>query len=63
MRRTKENAEKTRIALLAAAETLFLEKGVARTSLEHIARQAGVTRGAVYWRCANKAALFFAMRE
>ena len=61
MRRTKENAEKTRIALLAAAETLFLEKGVARTSLEHIARQAGVTRGAVYWHFANKAHLFNAM--
>ncbi|MDX1299302.1 MAG: TetR family transcriptional regulator [Pseudomonas sp.] len=61
MRRTKEDAEKTRIALLEAAETLFLEKGVAHTSLEHIARQAGVTRGAVYWHFANKAHLFNAM--
>ena len=61
MRRTKEEAEKTRCAILAAAETLFLEKGVAHTSLEHIARQAGVTRGAVYWHFANKAHLFNAM--
>ncbi|CAN7263725.1 TetR family transcriptional regulator [Pseudomonas sp. LjRoot71] len=61
MRRTKEDAEKTRIAILEAAETLFLEKGVAHTSLEHIARQAGVTRGAVYWHFANKAHLFNAM--
>ncbi|WNF47649.1 TetR family transcriptional regulator [Pseudomonas sp. SG20056] len=61
MRRTKEEAEKTRCAILEAAETLFLEKGVAHTSLEHIARHAGVTRGAVYWHFANKADLFNAM--
>lgn len=61
MRRTKEEAEKTRCAILQAAETLFLEKGVAHTSLEHIARHAGVTRGAVYWHFANKADLFNAM--
>ncbi|MGB4075623.1 TetR family transcriptional regulator [Pseudomonas sp.] len=61
MRRTKEQAEKTRCAILEAAETLFLEKGVAHTSLEHIARHAGVTRGAVYWHFANKADLFNAM--
>ncbi|MCY1530349.1 HTH-type transcriptional repressor BepR [compost metagenome] len=61
MRRTKEEAEKTRCAILAAAEMLFLEKGVAHTSLEHIARQAGVTRGAVYWHFQNKAHLFHDM--
>lgn len=61
MRRTKEDAEKTRCAILDAAEALFLEKGVAHTSLEHIARHAGVTRGAVYWHFANKADLFNAM--
>src|SRR5690606_11535075 len=49
MRRTKEDAEKTRAAILDAAERLFLERGVAHTSLEHIARAAGVTRDAVYW--------------
>ncbi|NQD91708.1 TetR family transcriptional regulator [Pseudomonas sp. CrR25] len=58
MRRTKEQAEQTRTAILAAAEVLFLEKGVSHTSLEHIARQAGVTRGAVYWHFENKAHLF-----
>jgi TetR/AcrR family transcriptional regulator, repressor of the mexAB-oprM multidrug resistance operon len=61
MRRTKQDAEKTRSAILEAAEALFLEKGVAHTSLEHIARHAGVTRGAVYWHFANKADLFNAM--
>lgn len=58
MRRTKEEAEKTRSTILAAAEVLFLEKGVAHTSLEQIARHAGVTRGAVYWHFENKAHLF-----
>ncbi|MFZ6046254.1 TetR family transcriptional regulator [Pseudomonas sp. CR3202] len=58
MRRTKEEAEKTRGAILVAAEHLFLENGVAHTSLEQIARAAGVTRGAVYWHFQNKAHLF-----
>ena len=58
MRRTKEDAEKTRVALLAAAEHLFMERGVAHTSLDQIAREVGVTRGAVYWHFQNKAHLF-----
>lgn len=58
MRRTKEDSEKTRTAILLAAEELFLEKGVSHTSLEQIARAAGVTRGAVYWHFQNKAHLF-----
>lgn len=61
MRRTKEQAEQTRAAILAAAEQLFLEKGVAHSTLEQIAQAAGVTRGAVYWHFANKADLFNAM--
>ena len=61
MRRTKEEAEKTRSDILAAAEVLFLENGVAHTSLEQIARAAGVTRGAVYWHFQNKAHLFHEM--
>jgi len=61
MRRTKEQAEQTRTSILASAEVLFLEKGVAHTSLEHIAKHAGVTRGAVYWHFQNKAHLFHDM--
>lgn len=62
-RKTKEEAEKTRQLLLDAAEDMFLEKGVAATSLEDIARHAGMTRGAVYWHFENKQALFDAMHE
>ncbi len=61
MRRTKEQAEQTRSDILNAAELLFLERGVAHTSLEHVARAAGVTRGAVYWHFHNKAHLFHEM--
>lgn len=61
MRRTKEQAEQTRSDILAAAELLFLERGVAHTSLEQVARAAGVTRGAVYWHFQNKAHLFHEM--
>jgi TetR/AcrR family transcriptional regulator, repressor of the mexAB-oprM multidrug resistance operon len=62
-RRTKAEAAATREALLDAAEAAFLERGVARTSLEQIAREAGVTRGAVYWHFKNKADLFQAMLQ
>ncbi|MHB0775749.1 TetR family transcriptional regulator [Halomonas sp. WWR20] len=62
-RRTKAEAEATRETLLDAAEIIFLEKGVSQTSLEQIARQAGMTRGAVYWHFKNKADLFNAMLD
>lgn len=61
MRRTKEDAQQTREALLDAAELLFAQRGVSRTSLHEIAKAAGVTRGAVYWHFADKAELFNAM--
>ena len=62
-RRTKEDAMATRDGILDAAEQLFLEQGVSRTTLQHIASAAGVTRGAIYWHFADKAALFNAMME
>jgi len=62
-KRTKAEAEATREALLDAAEITFLERGVSRTSLEQIARQAGMTRGAVYWHFKNKSDLFHAMLD
>jgi AcrR family transcriptional regulator len=62
-RRTREEAEQTRLQLLETAQTLFWEKGVSRTSLADIAQAAGVTRGAIYWHFANKADLFNSMCE
>src|SRR5690348_12103760 len=63
VRKTKENAELTRQCLIEAARNVFLERGVSRTTMEHIAAQAGVTRGAIYWHFNNKIDLFQAMRE
>ena len=60
-RKTKEEAQETRNAILDAAELVFQEHGVSRTSLAEIAAAAGVTRGAIYWHFANKADLFDAM--
>lgn len=63
MRRTKEEAENTREAILNAATRVFSEKGVAGTTLEDIARAAHVTRGAVYWHFKNKTEIFDALHE
>ncbi len=62
-RKTKEDAERTRKDLVVAARQVFHECGVSRSTLEKIAKAAGVTRGAVYWHFKDKAELFFAMRE
>ena len=63
VRRTKEEAATTREQLLDAAEKVFREHGVTRTSLAEVATAAGLTRGAVYWHFKDKAALFTAMCE
>lgn len=63
VRKTKEDANITRQRIINAAREVFLTKGVSRTSLEQIAKHAGVTRGAVYWHFENKSALLHAIRE
>jgi TetR/AcrR family acrAB operon transcriptional repressor len=63
VRNTKENAELTKLKIIDAARQVFLVRGVSRTSMEQIAAEAGVTRGAIYWHFANKKELFSAMRE
>ena len=62
-RKTRAAAAQTREQLLDAAEQVFLDRGVARSSLEEIARTAGLTRGAVYWHFRNKADLFNALLD
>ncbi|MFM9861391.1 TetR family transcriptional regulator [Pseudoxanthobacter sp. M-2] len=63
VRRTKEDAARTRTAILDAAETLFFDQGVGRTSLDEIGARAGVTRGAVYWHFKSKGELIGALFE
>ena len=62
-RRTKEDALVTRDLLLDAAERVFQRRGVSRTSLQEIADEAGLTRGAIYWHFQNKADVFDAMMQ
>ncbi|PHK95572.1 TetR family transcriptional regulator [Pseudoroseomonas rhizosphaerae] len=62
-RRTKQEADETREALLDAAEQVFLDRGVARASLDEVARVAGCTRGAVHWHFRDKLGLFLALDE
>ena len=60
-RKTKEDAEITYTVLLDAAEQVFFEKGVARTTLNDIAAAAGMTRGAIYWHFKDKGDLLQAL--
>lgn len=61
MRRSREDAQLTRQRIVEAAEQVFFAQGIARTTLEQIARAAGVTRGAIYWNFQNKADLINAV--
>ena len=56
-RRTKEEAEQTRTAVLNSALDLFYEKGYSRTTFDEIAKRINLTKGAVYWHFRNKADL------
>ncbi len=62
-RRTKEEALETRKSIIDAAVNVIAQKGVANASLTDIAKEAGVTRGAIYWHFANKADLLSALWE
>lgn len=57
-RKSKEEMELTRLALLEAALHLFAEKGYSKTTLNDIAQRAGYTRGAVYWHFDGKVTIF-----
>lgn len=43
-----------RLAVLKIAATLFLEKGFHNTSMDHIARELGVTKPVIYYYLKNK---------
>jgi AcrR family transcriptional regulator len=58
MRRTKEDAAQTREKIFRAGIKVFAEKGYAGGTMADIARDAGVTRGAIYWHFQNKEAFF-----
>lgn len=62
-RRTKEAALETRAQIIDAARRVFHAEGVNRSTLDKVAKAAGVTRGAVYWHFANKAEIFLAVKQ
>ncbi len=60
-RKTKEDTEQTRQAILDSALRTFYEKGFARTTFDEIAKRINLTKGAVYWHFRNKADLIAAV--
>ena len=58
MRRTKEEAAKTRAHILDVALRLFGELGYSGASLSKIATAAKVTKGAIYWHFESKVDLY-----
>ncbi|OBF91790.1 TetR family transcriptional regulator [Mycobacterium sp. 852002-51163_SCH5372311] len=63
-RRTQEErSAATRDALISAARKLWGQRGYAEVGTPEIAKEAGVTRGAMYHQFADKATLFRAVVE
>ena len=58
MRRTKEEAAITRKQVLKKALVVFSKKGYTATTLQDIAHEADVTRGAIYHHFGGKAELY-----
>jgi AcrR family transcriptional regulator len=63
VKRRGNKRERTRAALIEAATKLIKQNGYERTSLEQVARTAGMTRGAIYGNFKNREDLFLAVVE
>ncbi|MBO7098178.1 MAG: TetR/AcrR family transcriptional regulator [Alphaproteobacteria bacterium] len=61
MKKTKQEAEETKKAILQSALDLFYEKGYFKTTFELISSKIGMTKGAVYWYFRNKPELVAAI--
>ncbi len=62
-KRTHEDALLTKQRILDAANKIFIAKGFEKASLSDIAREAQVTRGAIYWHFENKSDIFVELLE
>lgn len=63
VRKTKEETQETRKRILEAAVSVFYEKGFNLSTLDDIAKEAGMTRGAIYWHFENKKSIFSALHD
>jgi TetR/AcrR family acrAB operon transcriptional repressor len=61
MRKTKDDAELTRQKILDSAMSVFSKVGYSNARLEDIAREAGVTRGALYHHFGGKPEVYTAL--
>jgi TetR/AcrR family transcriptional regulator len=59
--RAAPRSERTRSAILAAAEALFAERGFAETRLEDVAGAVGIRRASIVYYFADKPALYDAV--
>jgi AcrR family transcriptional regulator len=59
----RERRERTRTALLGAAQRLWAERGIHGASLDDVAAEAGLTKGAVYSNFTGKTDLLLALLE
>ncbi len=58
-----DKRDRTRATLLEAARAVVREKGHARTTLDAVARRAGMTTGAIYGNFKNRDELFIALGQ
>ena len=58
-----DKRERTRAALLEAARALVRERGYEQTTLEKVAKRAGMTTGAIYGNFKNRDELFIALGQ
>jgi TetR/AcrR family acrAB operon transcriptional repressor len=63
MSRARQRAFDTRAKIIAAAERIFLLRGATRTSLDDIAKEAGMTRRTMHGHFKNKQSVLHAMLE
>ncbi|MGD0455236.1 MAG: TetR family transcriptional regulator, partial [Solirubrobacteraceae bacterium] len=59
--RRRPTREQTRERLIAAAGTVFAERGYMQASLDEISATAGLTKGAIYSNFGSKDELFYAL--
>jgi AcrR family transcriptional regulator len=58
---SKEDKSKRRDEIMAAAKTVFARNGFHATTIAHIAKEAGLAYGSVYWYFDSKDELFHAL--